>query len=411
MIERIRFAAENYPRQFWLLFWGQIISTIGASMIWPFLMIYVSGKLQLPLTVVASLLTINSAMGLVFSFIAGPITDRFGRKWVMVASLLANALGYLLLSRATQLSEFAVLMGFQGAFNPLFRVGADAMMADLIPEEKRTEAYSLIRMSNNAGIALGPSIGGFIASSSYHLAFIFAAVGMATYGMLLTFLAKETLPAGARHPAHPEGRLGGYGHLFRDKPFISFIPAFILTQMCVALIWTLLGVYMKNNYQIPESRFGLLPTTNALIVVFLQYFVTQFTKHRPPLAMMALGAFLYSIGVGSVAVMQGLWGFWLSMVTISLGELIIVPTSTTYVANLAPAEMRGRYMSLYTLTWGTAAGISPVFGGFLNDNFGVKYPWYGGFLIGMSSVAVYLALRYFFREKPKALSEVPVSED
>jgi len=58
-----------------------------------------------------------------------------------------------------------------GRPNPLYRVGADAMLADIIPTEKRTDAYSLLRMSNNAGVAIGPAIGGLVASTSYSLAF------------------------------------------------------------------------------------------------------------------------------------------------------------------------------------------------------------------------------------------------
>ena len=69
-----------------------LFSTIGASMIWPYLKIYVSETLDAPLTLVASLMTINSAMGLLAFFIAGPIIDRFGRKWVMVMNLLVNGL-------------------------------------------------------------------------------------------------------------------------------------------------------------------------------------------------------------------------------------------------------------------------------------------------------------------------------
>ena len=78
---------DQYPRQFWLLLAGMLMSTLGASMIWPFLTIYVSESLELPLATVAGLISLNAVMGLVFSFIAGPVTDRFGRKWVMVFSL------------------------------------------------------------------------------------------------------------------------------------------------------------------------------------------------------------------------------------------------------------------------------------------------------------------------------------
>ncbi|NTV36729.1 MAG: MFS transporter, partial [Anaerolineaceae bacterium] len=215
MVERLRKLINLYPGQFWMMFVGMLIMTIGSSMIWPFLMVYVSGKLNLPLTTVASLMTINAVMTLISSFISGPIIDKVGRKWAMVVSLLLSAVVYIFMSQADTLLGFAILMGLQGAINPLYRVGADAMMADLISPEKRVEAYSLLRMSNNVGVAIGPAIGGFIATSSYTFAFFCAAAGMAVYGFLTLFLAKETLPgkaAGSMPVVEPvKERFGGYG--------------------------------------------------------------------------------------------------------------------------------------------------------------------------------------------------------
>jgi dipeptide/tripeptide permease len=77
-----------------------------------------------------------------------------------------------------------------------------------------------------------------------------------------------------------------------------------------------------------------------------------------------IGASFYTIATGSMAIGQGFWNLWISVVIITIGELIIVPTSSTYVANLAPADIRGCYMSLAGLTWGVASGIGRVFGCF-----------------------------------------------
>jgi MFS family permease len=409
MINRLRLARQEFPQQFWLLFWGVLISTFGGSMIWPFMMIYVSGKLALPLMTVASLLTLNSVMGLIFSFIAGPVTDRFGRKWVMVISLLANAVTNIFMSQAHTLPAFAILMGLSGAFNPLLRVGADAMMADLVPPEKRPDAYSLLRMSNNVGVALGPAIGGFIAASSYTWAFLIAAAGMLIYGLLMAFLGHETLPsraAGTRElvKVKPE-KFAGYDRIFRDRRFVSFVFGFTLNQICASIMWVMLSVYTKTNFGLSERVYGMIPTTNALMVVFLQIYVTQFTKHRPPLLMLASGAFFYAIGLASVAFGQGFWGFWLSMVIMSIGELIIVPTATTYAANAAPADMRGRYMSLYGLSQGVATGIGPILAGYLNDNISPVSIWYGAGMVGFFAVSIFLIL---FRRYPHPPAGKPV---
>jgi len=123
MLHSLRGAVKTYPRQFWLLFIGMLISTTGASMIWPFLMLYVSKRLNLPLTQSASLLTISAVMGLIFSFVAGPITDRFGRKWVMVISLAVNGICYAFMGFASTYTSFAILQALMGALTRFIGLG------------------------------------------------------------------------------------------------------------------------------------------------------------------------------------------------------------------------------------------------------------------------------------------------
>jgi MFS family permease len=403
MIERFRSARKEYPSQFWLLFWGMLISTLGASMLWPFLMIYVSERLSLPMTTVASLMTLYAIVGLFASFIAGPFTDRIGRKWAMVISLGANGLAYFLMSRADTLLAFAWIMGMRGVFVPLYRVGADAMLADLIDPDERVEAYSLLRMINNVAIALGPTIGGFVATSSYTIAFYLAASGLAIYSLLLFFFAVETLPEGKSSKENVRELLAGYQQVAKDKSFMALTTTFTFTQVCATLIWVLLAVYAKQNYQVPERQYGLIPTTNALMVVLLQINVTKVTKRYKPLRVLALGSFFYTLGVGSVALGEGFWGFWTSMVILTTGELMLVPTASAYAANMAPPDKRGRYMSIYALTWGLAAGIGPILGGLLNDNLGPKTIWYGGAVVGLMSTLSFVWLAYRSRGKEDVL--------
>lgn len=398
----------KYPGQFWLMFWGMLISTIGTSMVWPFLMIYVTGRLNLPLTQAASLMSLNSAVALGSSFIAGPLIDRAGRKWMMVVSLLGIGVVYLFYTQADTFAFTALLMALTGLFNPLYRVGADAMMADLIPAEQRPDAYALMRMSHNLGISIGPAIGGFVAATSYNFAFLAAALGMSFYALLTAVFAHETLPsraganaesAAAMNGATTSGAdasgkepLGGYLRIFSDRPFVYFIVAFTLNQLCAALIWVLLGVHAKNNFGLSESQYGFIPMTNALMVVGLQALVTRQTKKRAPLPVLALGSLLYAAATASVALGTGFWGFWASMVALTVGELMLMPTATTYTANLAPVDMRGRYMSIFGLTWGVAQGIGPVAGGFLADTYGPSAPWLGGGVAGMVAVLAFVVL-------------------
>lgn len=406
MLTRFKNAQQEYPRQFWLMFWGMMISTIGASMIWPFLMIYVSQSLDLPLTAVASLITLSSIAGLIATISGGPVVDKLGRKWVMVLGLALNGLGYILLSQANSYWMFAVVMAMNGAVNPLYRIGADAMMADLIPQDKRVEAYSLLRMSNNVGVALGPAIGGFIAGASYATAFFIAAAGLCTYALLLVFFARETLPQAVQETREKKEIFGGYNIVFGDKPFVGFVLASTLTQVCAALIWVMMGMYAKTNFGIPEKLYGFIPTTNAIMVVVLQFIITQFTRRHRPLWMLALGAAFYAAAVSGVALAGGFWGFWGVMVVMTIGELILVPTASTYVANMAPPDMRGRYMGIFGLTWGAASGFGALMGGYLSDSFGIRAPWIGGGIMGALSVLAFCLLALWQMRRSRYTPEV-----
>jgi MFS family permease len=297
-------------------------------------------------------------------------------------------------------------MIFSGTFNPLYRVGADAMVADLIPSEKRPDAYALIRLSNNAGIAIGPMIGGFLSSISYSITFFLAGVGMLIYSLLMAFFAVETLPQKSAPSEQLYKSFMGYIHVLRDSKFLPFVGAFILAQMCAVMIWILMPVYANGIYNVSESQYGFIPTTNALMVVFLQVYVTHTTKRYRPLPIMALGTFFYALGVGSVAFGHSFIGFWISIVIMTIGELILMPTASAYVAGLAPTDMRGRYMSIAGLSWSVAAGIAPLMGGYLNDNVSPVATWYGGLAIGIIGILDFL---YLSRKESSLNSTIPTS--
>lgn len=386
---------NEYPSQFWLVACGLLLSSAGSSMIWPFQLIYISKILSLPISSVATLIAISSATGLTASFVGGAIADRFGRKPVMLAAQAAHGLAFILMSQAHTYLGFVLPMTIMGAAMPLYAIGSDAMMADLIPSEMRTTAYAILRMINNAGIAIGPAIGGIIVAKSYNLAFYLAATGMLVYSVLLFVFARETLQrkVESEKPQKRE-KLAGYERIFADGNFIAFVSAVSVGMIAPLIMWTLLAVYMNRYFGVPEYLYSWLPITNALMCVLVQYPVTMLTRRLRAKTAITLGMFVYALGVGSVAIMTGFWGFWLSMVIMSLGELILVPTGSKYVADIAPEDLRGRYVSVYWLTWGLARAVAPLVGGYLHDGIGPQAIWWGALVIGMvSTFGLYLLSR------------------
>lgn len=399
-MNRIQHLIRAYPRQFWLLVIGSLVSSTGGAMVWPFMSIYLRQTLDIPLTTVTLLMTFSSLMGLVSSFVAGSISDRYGRRIVMLISLFAGTIYYILLSFASTLPVFAALMAFWGAMNMLYPVGANAMIADLVAVDRRTDAYALVRVVHNTGVALGPIIGGFLTSgASYDTAFYCAAVAFAFFGLLTLFSIRETVPnqtrAGSKsHSTAAPGPKRGYGIVLRDKAYMASMISFMVTMMSASMVWMLLSVYAKENYGVPERMYGFIVTINAVMCIFVQYPVTLITRRKPTLPVLAVGALFYAAGVGSIALGTNFWAFALSMAILTMGELIMSPTITTLVANLSPEDMRGRYMSILNLTWPVASAVGPVVGGLINDNIAPVAIWLGGAIFGaLGSLGYFLLSR------------------
>lgn len=389
-LARWRSLRAEYPRQFWLLFWGLLISATGSSMVWPFLTIYVRERFAVPLQTVTLLLTLNSVAGLATSMVAGTVVDRFGRRGAMLLSLFGGGLIFVAMSAAGTLGAWAVVMLANGAVSPLYRVGSNAMVADLIEADRRASAYALLRLIANVGVAIGPSVGGFLTVVSYSLTFYAAAIAHILFGLLILLFAHETVPEGERGDGK-EAEVG-YREVFRDRSFLAFCGTYTLAGMAYATMMVLLPVYAKEQFGVPENRYGFIMATNAAMVVLFQYGVTRITERYPHLLVLAVGSLFYAAGVGSVALGRGFPSFLASMVILTIGEMVAMPTSTTLTANLAPPTMRGRYMSVYGLTWGLALALGPVLGGFLGDRFGPVAMWYGATALALFAAAGFLVL-------------------
>ncbi|MEJ5225452.1 MAG: MFS transporter [Anaerolineales bacterium] len=395
---RVTFATirpTDYPPQYWLVASGVLISSIGSSMIWPFQLIYISNILNQPLSRIATLITISSLTGMLVSFAGGSIADKIGRRPIMIGALLAHGLGFILMSLADSYIAFLIPMTLMGAAMPFYAIGSDAMMADMIAPKKRVDAYAILRMTNNAGIAIGPAIGGMVISAlSYTYAFYGAALGMFIFSLLLILFSSETLTrtASVATSTPVKERLGGYDRVFQDRGFVAFVGAVTLGMIAPLLMWTLLAVYTNRYYGLPEDLYRWLPITNALMCVFVQYPVTYITRRFPAGIITTLGMLVYALGVGSVALMTNFNGFLASMVIITFGELILIPTASKYVADMAPEDLRGRYMSLYWLTWGLARALAPIIGGFLHDQISPQAIWWGGLGFGLVSTVILLGL-------------------
>ncbi len=380
----------RYPRQFWVLLGGELVSIVGRSMVFPFLTLYLHSVLGFPLTAIGGLLAIFAVMGAAGQGVGGMLADRLGRKWVMAAALLASAVGTLALAFVRSLPAIGVLMGAFGFLGSFYDPASTAMVADLTREEDRAEAYSLWRVAANIGFAIGPAIGGLLAARSFLYAFAASTVGTVFFLLVVALAMHETYHAAARAEAAAAG--GGYRDILRDRPFVAFFVLFTLAYTVYSLVFLVMPVYMEDVYGLGVQYFGLLMSINALIVVTLQFPLIHLLRGINHLVVVAMGVLLAAAAVAGVALASTFAQFALIMVVLTVGENLFVPSSTTVVADLSPAELRGRYMGAYGLAWVIGWGLAPYTAGVLASWLGVRGPWLVGGVAGVLCAAGLVAL-------------------
>jgi len=389
----------TYPAQFWLLFWGAFINRGSVSMMWPFLTVYLRQQLGVPLTTITLLLTLRAVFSVASTAVTSTLMDRIGRKWVMVISVYLSSLVFLGMAFADSLLAWAVLLAAHGSVLPIFNNGVSTVVADIVPHEHRGRAYALIRSVSNAGIAVGPLIGGAVALISFQAIFLMIAAVYILLATLGIFLLRETKPENVE-PTTTQNRFGGYDVILRDRRFLSFVFGYLLALMGVSQMFSLLPVYTAENFGLLETEYSLFLSVNAGMVVLLQYFVTRYTERFPSRYVIAFGAVVYTLGILSVIPASTLLHFTLAMAIFTLGELIFEPTALKFVADLAPDDMRARYLGVLSLGYPVGSGLGPVLGGILNDNIAPVAIWYGAGALAFLSVIIFAVLARHERRKP-----------
>ncbi len=380
-----------YPRQFWLLFWGVFANRASFSMVWPFLTIYLTQEVGLALVVVTLLISARSFSSLFATLAVAPLMDRFGRRQGMIAGLVGSAMLFVAMAFARDLPVWLLIMVFHGIVMPLFNIGVYAMVADTVEEASRANAYALIRVVANAGIAVGPIVGGFVILTSFSLVFILtAAVFVVLAALIYIFIAEQ--PRIIRQPQQMAAR--GYSFLLRDRLFIGFIIALFFTEMATTHMFTLLNVYVINEYGLLPSHYSLLVTINAVMVVLFQVTVTRFTSRFAPFPVLAFGALIYALGIFSVALGSQFMHFALSMVVVTVAELVVSPTVLTLVARIAPLDMRARYMGVMELIYPVASGVGPVIGGYLSDYVAPVMIWVNAGFMTLIGAVIFGAMAF-----------------
>lgn len=394
MINKLKKIYNEFPRRYWMVVTVSFIDSIGATLLFPFFSLYLTSKFGVGMTQAGVILGIFAISGLFGGMVGGALTDKFGRRKLILFGLIFSALSTLTLGSVNQFSFLYPLAIIIGLLSDVAGPAHAAMIADILPEEQRQEGFGMLRVVRNLAWIIGPSIGGFIANRSFFALFVIDAVISCFVAYLFFRLIPETKPENAQEETKQSilQSFIGYKLVIKDRNYMAFLFAGILMGLVYQQMYNSLSVYLRDEHRISPQGYGFLLTTSAITVIIFQFWVTRKIKSRPPFLLMALGTIFYAIGFTMFGVVYAYWLFALAIVIITIGEMIIMPTSQTLAANFAPVELRGRYMAIFGLIWMLPATVGPSAAGLILDNLNPNWLWYLGGLLCLISTASYLTL-------------------
>ncbi len=386
MFKRLRDIYYDFPNKFWIVVGAAFIDRIGGTLLFPFFSLYITQKFNVGMTQAGLVLGAFSAFGLIGSMIGGALTDKFGRKVLIIFGMVVSAVSTLSLGLV---NEFAVLLPLAvviGLLTDIAGPARQAMVADLLPEDKRQEGFGILRVVANMSWIIGPTIGGFIANRSYFALFVLDAIISIIVAVIFYIYVSETKPESSEEPKSILGTFAGYRVVLRDYAYLAFLVVSMLMGIVYQQMYNTLSVYLRDNHGIEPQGYGFLLTASAVIVILFQFSTTRVIKKYPAFIMMGLGVFFYMIGFGMFGFVTVYWLFTAAIVIITIGEMVIMPTASALATKFAPDDMRGRYMAVFGFSWAIPATVGPSLAGLILDNYDPNLLWYIG--AGICAVAI-----------------------
>ena len=392
-MDRLRSLLGRYDGAIWIRVVGTILTSFAGFMIRPFLALYLYDKLDDNLFITTLIVGLQPLTGLIAGLYAGGLSDKYGRKPIMVAALLIEALTILGYIWADSLIAFALLTIVNGIGGSLFFPAANAQVADVVPEDRRAEVFALLHTALNLGAAMGPLFGVAIYKINPNIAFVFCSLMILVFCLLLAWKVPETLPKKMRVQGQAEQESSPQPapklRLREHKTLMWMMLASIPFCLLYSQVESILPQHLKTNFEDYLTTFATLMTVNGILVVVLQLVIAKYAERFPvqrvifaAYLMLAVTAFGYGWGSSFALLLVAELFF-------TLGEMLNGPQIQKAISIMAPEEIRGRYFAIFFSSWGLTGSFGPLLGSLVFTNFGGQ-TWF-------SVIGVLLIIASFFQ--------------
>jgi multidrug resistance protein len=347
-----------------VIFLTVFIDMVGFGIVIPVLPLYAEHFHATPYQI-GWLTGIYSGMQVLFVPLLGRLSDRFGRRPVLIVSLLGTSLGFFIMGWASSLPLLFVARIVDGASGGNIST-AQAYIADVSTPENRSRAMGVLGAAFGLGFTFGPMIGGIMSRISYGAPFYFAAALAALNVVLLYFILPESLSAEYRSKPHHRSRLSdvfqhGYGRLFG-----TIVATYFFTVTGFAVMTMLFALFTEKHFGFTARETGYLFGFIGIISVILQGgLIGRLIKMFGETALARFGLFLLAVSLAALALVPSIPWLLLVCATTAIANGLTTPTLNGLASQMIDRSWQGRAMGLMQSSGALARLLGPLLGGWL----------------------------------------------
>jgi MFS family permease len=340
------------------------IDLIGFGIVIPVLPLYAEKFGASPFTI-GALMGVYSAMTFVFSPLLGKLSDRFGRRPVLLFSLIGSAAGFVVMGAARALWLLFAARLIDGASGGNIST-AQAYLADITPPEGRARAMGFIGAAFGLGFILGPALGGTMSVISLSAPFYLAAAMAATNAVMVYVRLPESLAPENRSKPREKTRIADVFRHSRGPTFGAVLATYYIGVVGFALMTTLYALFTKHRFGYDAIHTGYLLAFLGVIGATIQggllgRLVARFGER--PLA--TVGTAVLAASLFCLPLTDSLATLLLASAGIAVGNSFMTPTLNALASKSVDASWQGRALGLMQSSGSLGRLCGPLLAGWL----------------------------------------------
>lgn len=372
-----------------VIFFTILLDLLGFGMILPLLPFYALTYGASPLEI-GLLSSVYSLAQFVCAPLWGALSDRRGRRGVLLVSIFGTSAAHLLLAFAPTLLVLFIARLAAGAFAANYST-AQAYVADVTEGEDRARGMGLVGAAFGLGFVLGPALGALLASTIGQVAVPLAAAALSALNLVLALaLLPESLPVAARRPGRARWldleTLRGE----RGRASGSWLLLLIfLVILAFSAMESMLALFCELRFGFGVAETGWLLVYIGVVMVIIQGgLIGPLNRRFGERALILGGIALMAAGLAWLPVAQTLAGLLLVSGVLAAGSGLYSPTVPTLVSRLTPATLQGASLGLTRSPSSLARAIGPFWGGWLFEHAGPQWPFWGGAAVMLGALGL-----------------------